>query len=393
MFPMCQDVLDDILTHVGVMGWPDSGWTEENLASKRLFPGHAFNTGRSRKWAARLKVTEESFRLMVKRVQLAVENWRPELGKRPVYDVTYMEGVAEKAAALCGLAKEFCKEHPVDYDVVNAKVLKCWAEGDERIDMEVHAALLEKLEQFEVGLNMPCFKALLDDAIFKAPVSSDQEKDLRDVLKRDEFDSLIKKLDCDTKVFQIWQSKCAGASVSRNHAKQEHLVKQHRKTLQAVENYVDGCCRLVTWEGVRSADALIPQILQYRMDASKKLKVKVTVGEIPTVVLMNWTAPCIMPANRQTEHASVLSWAMHDNPNSCALIFSLVFSHQKGKTFLEENTALQILSHGGHNLDNQFSLLFQDRCDQRDGRPLLYPARFAFPGHLVDLNNRSFSQS
>ena len=238
---------------------------------------------------------------------------------------------------------------------------------------------------------MPCFKALLDDAIFKAPVSSDQEKDLRDVLKRDEFDSLIKKLDCDTKVFQIWQSKCAGASVSRNHAKQEHLVKQHRKTLQAVENYVDGCCRLVTWEGVRSADALIPQILQYRMDA-KKLKVKVTVSEIP-IVLMNWTAPCIMPANRQTEHASVLSWAMHDNPNSCALIFSLVFSHQKGKTFLEENTALQILSHGGHNLDNQFSLLFQDRCDQRDGRPLLYPARFAFPGHLVDLNNRSFSQS
>ena len=380
-----QDVLDDILTHVGIMGWSESCWTEENLASKRLFPGHGFHS-RSRKWAPRLKVTDDSLRLLVKKLQHTVENWRPELGKRPIYDVNFVEGVAEKAAALCGMAREFCKEHPVAYDQVEIKVLKPWAEGDERIDMEVDAALLEKQETFEVGLHMPCFKSMLDDAIFKAPVTSDQEKDLRDALKRDEFDNLMKKLEYDQKVFEIWQSKCAGVTVSRNHARQEHVVKQHRKVQEGVNNYLDGCVRLLTWEGVRSADALIPQILQYRQDCIKKLKVKVTAHEVPTVTLLNWTAPCLMPNNRQTEHASILSWAMHDNSNSCGLIFSPIFSHQKGKTFLEENTALKILSGGGHNLDHQFSLLFQERCDQRDGRPLLYPARFAFPGHIVDLN-------
>ncbi|CAK8987791.1 Uncharacterized protein SCF082_LOCUS1126 [Durusdinium trenchii] len=388
-----QDVLDNILTHVGVMGWSESCWTEDNLASKRLFPGHSFHT-RSRKWASRLKVTDDSFRYMVKKVQLSVETWRPENGKRPCYDLPTMEGVAEKSAALCGMAKEFCKDHPVAPDVVEVKILKAWAEGDERIELELQAALLEKLDQFEVGLNMPCFKAFLDDAIFKAPVSSMQEQELRDALKRDEFDNVIKKLEYDTKVFEIWQSKCQGVTVSRNHAKTEHVVKQHRNTQKAVENYVDGCVRLLTWEGARSSDTLIPQILQFRMDAIKKLKVKVTANEVPTVTLLNWTAPCLMPANRQKDHSSVLSWAMHDNLNSCGLIFSPVFSHHKGKTFLEENAALSILSSGGHNLDHQFSLLFQERCDARDGRPLLYPARFAFPGHIVDLGKSApFFQS
>lgn len=373
------------MTHVGTMGWANACWTEENLASKRLFPGHSF-TSRSRKWAARLKVSDESFRLMVKNVQNSVESWRSDMCKRPVYDLVFMEGVAEKAAALVSLAKEFCKEHPVAMTVVEEKILKAWSEGDERIDMDVHAALLEKLDQFEVGLNMPCFKALLDDALFKAPVASEVEKDLRDALKRDEFDGLLKKLTYDQKVFEVWKTKCAGATVARNHARQEHLVNQHRKCQDSVEKYLDGCVRLLTWEGCRSADSLIPQILQCRMEAAKKLKVKVTASEIPTVTLMNWTAPCLLASNRQTDHAAVLTWAMHDNSNSCAVIFSPIFSHNKGKTFLEENTALQILSKGGHNLDRQFSLLFAERCDQRDGRPLLYPARFAFPGHLVDLS-------
>ena len=376
-----QDVLDEILTHVGMVGWSQCCWTEENMASKRLFPGHQFSA-RSRKWTPRLKVTEDSLRLMVRRVQ-ALDQYQ----NQSRCDMAHMEGVAEKAAVLSSFAKEFCREHPIGMEVVEDRVLKPWAAGDDRIDMELHAALLDRNDDFEIVKHMPCFKTLLGDSLFKAPVNSAQEEVLRDALKRDEYDHLIEKLEYDVKVFEIWQQKCQGVTVARQHARQEHLVAQHKKCVQSVDTFVDGCLRFLTWESCKNSDALLPQILKFRLDAIKKMMGKeVHASEVPTVCLMNWSAPCLFPNNRQSDHMTVLNWALHDNANSVGVIFFPVFSTHKGKTFLEESTALSMLSRNGHNLDHQFSLLFADRCDQRDGRPLLYPARLAFPSHVVDLS-------
>ena len=337
--------MDSILTHVGLLGWGSCVWTEENLASKRLFPGHAFSSiGNGR---------QESLRFMCNRVQKQAEMGMAQNASKK--DVNWMEQEAEKAAAITSLAKEFCQEHAVATDLVEQRILVAWANGDERIDMELNAAILEKLDSFEVG-KMPCFKALLDESIFNAPISSAQEENLRDAMKRDEFDHVLKKLDYDQKVFEIWQSKCASVTVARTHARQEHVVSQHRRIVQGVENYLDGCCRFLTWEDCKGADSLIPSILHSRMEAVKKMKGKeVQCSEIPTAVFMNWCAPCQLPAGRQNDHAGVLTWALHDNSKSCGIVFSPVFSHLKGKTFLEENTALNILSKGGHNLDHQFS--------------------------------------
>lgn len=351
------------------------------MASKRLFPGHQF-TARSRKWTPRLKVTEDSLRLMVRRVQSF-----DQYHNQAKCDLAHMENVAEKAPVLSSFAKEFCREHPIDMSVVEERALKLWSSGDDRIDMELHAALLDKGDDFEIVKNMPSFKSLLDDSLFKAPVSSAQEESLRDALKRDEYDHLIKKLDYDCKVYEIWQKKCQGVTVARQHARQEHLVAQHKKCLQSVDNFVDGCVRFLTWESCKTSDALIPQILKFRLDSIKKMLGKeIHASEVPTVCLMNWAAPCLLPNTRQNDHMSVLNWAVHDNPNSVGVVFFPTFSTHKGKTFLEETAALNMLSRNGLNLDHQFSVLFSERCDQRDGRPLVYPARFAFPGHLVDLS-------
>ncbi|CAK9112393.1 unnamed protein product, partial [Durusdinium trenchii] len=195
--------------------------------------------------------------------------------------------------------------------------------------------------------------------------------DLRDALKKDEFEHVIKKLDYDRKVFEIWKTKCAGVGLARMHAKQEHIVNEHRKVVQTVENYVEGCVRFLTWEAHKSADSLIPQLLNFRMEALKKLRNQPqpgSVSDVPSLVLINWTAPCLLPAQRQKDHANVLAWALHDNANSCGIILSPTFSYQKGKTSLEEHAALNVLAQMGFNLDYQFSLLYAERCDLRDAR-------------------------
>ncbi|CAK9096491.1 unnamed protein product [Durusdinium trenchii] len=380
-----SDVLDAVLDHVGALGWPDCAWTEENLSSKRLFPGHQFPS-RSRKWMARLKVSDDSLRLMATRVHWVREKaHQANLGKGKM-DGASMEAVAEKAAALHALALEFCSEHPVPLETVKQRVLTEWSQGCERIDCEISAALLEKSDSFQIAQQMPCFKSLLEDSLFRTPVSSAQELDLRDALKKDEYDHLIKKMDYDQKVFEIWRQKCTSVSAARTHARQEHLVSQHRQLQESAEHFVEGCVRLLCWENSKGSDTLLPQILAFRMEVMKKLRNSGIVAEVPTVVLMNWTAPCLLPSARQRDHSNVLAWALHDNVNSVGVVFSPTFSYNRGKTFLEEHTGYEMLLQGGHNLDHQFSLIFSDRCDQRDSRPLVYPARFAFPGHVVDLS-------
>ena len=50
------------------MGWDHCSWSEENLSSKKLYPGFQFQA-KSKKWLPRLKVTPESHKLTVTRIQ------------------------------------------------------------------------------------------------------------------------------------------------------------------------------------------------------------------------------------------------------------------------------------------------------------------------------------
>lgn len=146
---------------------------------------------------------------------------------------------------------------------------KIWSSGDDRLDMELHAALPDREDDFKIVKNMPCFKGLLGYSLFKAPVSSAQEESFS--LKRDEYDHLIKNLEYDCKVYDIWQKKCQGVTMARQHARQEHLVAQHKNCLQSVGSFVDGCVRFMTWENCKTSKSLIPQILKFRLNSIQKM--------------------------------------------------------------------------------------------------------------------------
>ena len=156
-FLAVEDVLDEILNHVGTLGWENCAWTEENLASKRLFPGHVF-PAKNRKWQQRLRVSDRSLRIMVLRIHWEQEHQSCEKRSQKKPDDRACELLAEKAACLVSLADEFCSEHPITMETVQKKILDEWSSGCKRI-----------------ATHMPCFKALLEESLFRAPVSSSQE--------------------------------------------------------------------------------------------------------------------------------------------------------------------------------------------------------------------------
>ena len=105
-------VRNDILEHVGAVGWDSSAWTEESLASRKLYPGHTFSS-KGKGWAARLKTTEQSMLCMVKRVH----STHSDKGGR--LDTAGMEALAERAALLLSSVSEMTSAIPVSQKVKN----------------------------------------------------------------------------------------------------------------------------------------------------------------------------------------------------------------------------------------------------------------------------------
>ena len=127
----------------------------------------------------------------------------------------------------------------------------------------------------------------------------------------------------------------------------------------------------------------ISDILNFKRDVIAK-KLGVVSHKIPTLVFLNWAAPCVIPAVVQENQLNVLSWALADNMQSCAFTIYPTFSYMKGKLHLEETKVTAALTRGNHNIDLQVSILFKDQTDVRDHRPMVYPARLVFPSPLGD---------
>ena len=90
----------------------------------------------------------------------------------------------------------------------------------------------------------------------------------------------------------------------------------------------------------------------------------------------------MVPIPIQDHQISVLSWALSENMQSAAVVINPVFTYSKGKLHLEEQKPVNLLAKGNHNLDWQFSILFKEKSDDRDLRPMVYPGRFVFPSPL-----------
>ena len=106
-----HDVIHEIFKHNEKMPSGAGVWTDDNIASKKLFPGHSFGAGRSKKRPLRLKVTAESMKLMVMHIQNAHETTPATMRKRP--DIQRNCHTAEMAAVLYSLGQEAMTVVPV----------------------------------------------------------------------------------------------------------------------------------------------------------------------------------------------------------------------------------------------------------------------------------------
>ena len=302
--------------------------------------------------------------------------------RAPVYmkkqlEMVAIEHLAERAAVVWHVGRELQLSSPISDSALGQHWWGAWADGSDHIDVEVQSVLIDKNDAFQPG-QLPTLRRLMDSQLFDAPIK--QASSQADAIAVDEFNLLLKQLKYDITVFENWSTKCANAQLSRGFAKQEHRLEQRRCCAEAAKNFMAGCVVMTTWT---SSETAISDILNFKRDVIAK-KLGVVSHKIPTLVFLNWAAPCMIPVVVQENQLNVLSWALADNMQSCAFTIYPTFSYMKGKLHLEETKVTAALTRGNHNIDLQVSILFKDQTDVRDHRPMVYPARLVFPSPLGD---------
>ena len=112
-----SSVVCEIVKHVGKRGFDGCCWSDDNLSSKKMYPGYLY-PGKGKKWIARSRVTNESMLLHVLCAQADHDN-------KPVYMQKKMTShehlvIAEKAAVCWHLGQEFLQIVPVTPEVLKS---------------------------------------------------------------------------------------------------------------------------------------------------------------------------------------------------------------------------------------------------------------------------------
>eukprot|EP00438_Fugacium_kawagutii_P022435 Skav232862 [mRNA] locus=scaffold2451:162468:166474:+ [translate_table: standard] len=366
--------LDSILLHVSKLGWEECCWTDDNLSTKKLYPKYQFPS-RSRKWHFRLKTSDQSMALAVEFIQNKFVN-KPKLLRKRM-DICDVEEVSMKAAVCVNLADEFCKTVPVDPGKVVQEWCDAWAAGESKIDVELDGLILEKQDGLDVR-NIPTFKRLSDQHVFSCPVGKTQHEEA--TLQWDEFNLMIKQIEYDESVFQNWEKKMMSAEAAREIATFKWKRDRRQQSLNAAELLLDSCCHVLVWD--KKNEKNIAEAMNFKRTViMSKMGLEYS-AQIPQIVYMNHTAPCLISSVNSNNAVELLTWALAEQMQSVGVVLCPVFTYQKGRLILEERALLDMLCRGNHNIDWSFAALFSEKCDSRDLRPMCYSGRFVFPSAL-----------
>lgn len=101
------------------------------------------------------------------------------------------------------------------------------------------------------------------------------------------------------------------------------------------------------------------------------------------LVLINWISPSTISSTSLQGQAEIVKDVLSENSKNMGLLLSPMWTYKRGGLWSQEEMIMRLLVKKGVLLDHVFTLLFGEKVDNRDGRPLAFPGRFVFDGNAV----------
>lgn len=369
-----KETLDILMKIVSLLGWDGSPFSEDALSSRKIYPGKHFRSA-CKAWTNRQEVTMESMKVMF---QNAINHHKklPVLARRKVRRQD-LEVRAEFSAIVCALAYEVTQKSPVPLERVQAEFVDKYAEADAKVEMEVQCVVSEKSASFTVR-DVPTLASMMDS--HAGGLSFDIVQSQKDVeksvsnLEDDQFNLVMKQIEYDVKAFKIYLAKLRSFEKTMYTKKLEWNLKRHQFSKTAAKEWMDD---KVCVAYCNTIDEVVKEYNKLVRDLATKHGVPQE--QVVTLGIVNWVAPSTLTSTALEMQANIISMLCNGNINNIVPILCPQFAYKKGQLYLIEEMVFKLLSQRQINVDAKFGLLFEQKCDQRDNRRLVFDGRIAVP--------------
>ena len=238
--------VDYLTEHVGIFGWVHCAFSDDALASKKLYPGQVFKHARSG-WTERCTVTEKSCELTLK---FLANEWksRPDTVRRKPTKKD-AEEAAELVSMVYSIYVDVCKTTNLKHTDVDRVFLDEFVSTtNTELNMEIASIMQEKPEKIMLE-RISCLKALAARQNAASPTKTSTLM-LTQNLENNTFEQVKSQMEHDVTVVQIYDKKF------RDHEKAPYWKKitwtntQNNNIVDAVSNIFDASCVLTVFDKV-----------------------------------------------------------------------------------------------------------------------------------------------
>ena len=296
--------------------------------------------------------------------------------KKP--DVATVEQTSLKATVCWHLGQELMGQVPV----TEAKVKQFWfdpfGEGDSEVENQIDMVLMDKSSNFNVQRDVPILRRLCEELNFNKPVGVTAEAELS--LTLDKWQLVKKQLQYDQAVYETWRGKCSSIQQAAEQAKHEWRLNRRRTCVQAAKTFMSTYIHLVAWTP-RRPEVDIAEVMNFKKAIVSKSGCQP--DKLSYLTYWNASVTSLIPKEIYNQQIGMLSWLLSDNMESMACCLLPVHTYNKGRLSLEEKNLLERLQQSGnHNCDWSFHIVFSQKVDARDLRPMVYSGKLVFPSPL-----------
>ncbi len=366
-----------LVAHVSACGWDACAVSDDALGSKKIYPGWTFRHT-TKEWTQRGVVTPPSTVLMMNYMVRSFERTPTQVRKKPD------RGQWEEAANVCAALESFLSEikaiAPVPDSRITEGLVQPFLNGEPQLELELNQAVHEKNPKFVVR-DITAIATLLDGHAREAPIipASSMNSEMT-AIEENAFDLMRRQVEYDIQVFKVWLQKVRNVEHHIFHQRLEAQRRVHIACRAAAEIYM---ATNMTFTELDKPDRVLREIAALTQTLSRKHRVpnedQESAQGVVTVVILNWIAPSTLSAASMEAQATMASCLVHTSDLNIGILLSPMFSYKKGQLWTSEQAAVNQVARKGLVVDRSWSLLFSERRDVRDSRPLQYRGRVMEP--------------
>ena len=189
-------------------------------------------------------------------------------------------------------------------------------------------------------------------------------------LEQDEYQLMAKKVLHDLELHQVWVQKNRSVEAQLHHAQQEYKRRRQDNAQAAAESFMvdQKMCQVYNLQAMTEAET--NEAIKEKDNYTMQVQGIQEPSHVVNFVFLNWASTSSISSKLQEAQARALAATLHKGKYNVGLVVMPMWSHKKGQLFRLEALILEKLASLGLNVDQKFSITFQERSDQRDDRQL-----------------------